>query len=62
MFTQSEHTSVNNAFALRGLLGLAELAAVLGRGADAARYCIRQRRPCFMRTMPQLCLTLTPKP
>lgn len=38
MFTQSEHTSVNNAFALRGLLGLAELAKVLGRGADAAKY------------------------
>lgn len=38
MFKGSEHTSVNNAFALRGLNVLAELCGVLGRPASAARY------------------------
>ena len=38
MFKFSQHLSVNNAFAVRGLKILAELASVLGEGARALQY------------------------
>lgn len=38
MFKNSEHTSVNNGFALRGLLDLADMAAVLGNPAKARKF------------------------
>jgi hypothetical protein len=38
MFKASNHTSVNNAFALNGLKILSKLTAVLGRTASSVKY------------------------
>ena len=38
MFRFSDHLSVNNAFCLRGLQDLAEIATLLGKSDDAAQF------------------------
>ena len=63
MFRFSDHLSVNNAFCLRGLQDLAEIATLLGKSDDAAQFEAEAGRLLHTSIAEQLvCCSSTTKP